>query len=490
MAEGTGAERDDGTLVTMDQAVKQLSTTRATFYRWLRAGRIKGFKMGRQWRFRQDDIDHFLDGGSPKIGLTVTPKPLIDALAAYAKLDVNDEPSIESAANCLTVAAIKCGARHFHVDLLGTDEGNRGTIRFRIDGLIEQICSYDVRLHQPLIDQLKHLAGLDVTESSKPQTGRFLFAISPTKKIQITTSVVPSVLGECLTGQFLDPAATRMDLDLLGLAGNNLQRVHSALAENKGLLLASGPSDSGKLVTAYSMLHHIDTSQLKLATVEGPVEVPLPNAIQLNVDESRGLGYPVLIRSALATQPDVVLVKFIGNAETLVEALDAALSKLVICTMHCRDVVSGLITMNDWGARGLLLGEAITLLTSQRLARRLCPDCKQPSELTDDDRVLIDRVCRAHGTDGLQAMEFASPNGCDKCHGSGFRGRFGIYESLQMNSGIESALMDGVGQKDLRRVAIGSGMDTLCLDGLRQAAAGITSIREVRRIAGDLLNEY
>jgi len=497
MVKDAKVSKDDGTLVTMDQAIKQLSTTRATFYRWLRAGRIKGFKAGRQWRFRQEDIDHFLDGGSPKIGLNVSPQPLLDDLTRYAQLDAGDECSIVFAAEQLLWAAIKTGSRNFHVDILANDEdthgvisGNQGVIRFRIDGLIQQVCHYDVRLHQSLIDEIKRLAILDVTESKKPQTGRFFFALRNDKKIQINISVVPSALGECLTGGIVDASAARIGLEVLGLAGTNLQKVQQELTKTKGLVVASGPSDSGKLVTAYSMLHQVNNKNLKLVSIEDPVEVGLPNVVQLGVDASRGLGYPTLIQSALATNPDVLFVKFIRDEETLVESLDAALSKLVICTMHCTEAIAGLMTMSHWGARGLLLGEAINLLTSQRLARRLCPDCREVCELTDQDKHLIDRVCSTHGISNLDGEEFSSAKGCDHCRGSGFLGRIGIYESLPMNSEIESALLGGLDQKDLRRVGIESGMDTLCLDGLRKAAMGITSIREVRRVAGDLLAQY
>ena len=173
----------DESLVTMDQAIKQLSTTRSTFHRWLRAGKIKGFKMGRQWRFRQQDINEFLDGGSPKIALSVSPQPLIDDLVTYAHLDIDTESTIESASKSLMVAALKSGSSHFHADVLadhegeqGSTTGNRGVVRFRIDGLMQFVCDYDVRLHQSLIDEFKRLSSLDVTESKKLQTGR-LYAL-------------------------------------------------------------------------------------------------------------------------------------------------------------------------------------------------------------------------------------------------------------------------------------------------------------------------
>jgi excisionase family DNA binding protein len=486
----------DESLLTMDQAIKQLSTTRATFYRWLRAGKIKGSKIGRQWRFRQQDINEFLDGGSPKIALSVNPQPLINNLVTYAHLDISAESTIESAARSLMYAAVKSGSSHFHADVLadhdgarGLTTGNRGVVRFRIDGLMQLVCDYDVRLHQSLIDEFKALSSLDVTESEKLQTGRFIIPVSSKKKIQISVSVVPSTLGECLTCRIMDPAAARVSLDILGLTGNHLHNIQSKLASNRGLVLASGPSDSGKLVTAYSMLNHINNKGLKLVSVEDQVEVGLPDVIQLHVDKSTGLHYPDVIQAALATNPDVMFIKFIRDEETLLEALDAALSKLVICTMHCTDSIAALITMRNWGARGLLLGDAINLLSSQRLVRRLCPDCKQSLSLTDQDRGLIDRVCLAHGLDHLEG-EFASTNGCVKCRGTGFLGRTGIYETLGMSPSLESAILNGLEYDDIRRTAIAGGMETLCLDGLRKAASGTTSIREFRRVTGDLLGQY
>jgi type II secretory ATPase GspE/PulE/Tfp pilus assembly ATPase PilB-like protein len=277
---------------------------------------------------------------------------------------------------------------------------------------------------------------------------------------------------------------------MLGLAGNNLRNIQNQLSSSKGLVVASGPSDSGKLVTAYSMLNNINSKNLKLVSVEDPVELGLPNVVQLNVDRSGVQSYPTVIQSALATNPDVVFVKFIRDEETLLAVLDAALSRLVICTMHCTDSIAALITMNNWGARGLLLGDAINLLSSQRLVRRLCPDCKQSYSLTDQDKALIDQVCHAHEMESIDVTQFASTKGCKKCRGTGFLGRIGIYETLVMNPEIESAILSGLQYEDLRRAAIACGMETLCLDGLRKAASGTTSIREVRRVAGDLLAQY
>ncbi len=474
----------------MGEAIGQLATTRATFNRWLKAGRINGFKVGRQWRFKQTDIDHFLAGTAPKMNLKVSPRTLLQELSAYAGLDVPTDMSIDEAARILVVAALKSGASDFHVDIVDDGEGRQGIIRFRMDGIMQPVCNYDARLHGPLIDALKRMGNLDSTESRRPQSGRFQVAVSAVKKIEIAASLIPSVLGECFSGLVRDPSAARMPFDALGLRDENLDRMHHALAQNQGLVVASGPSGSGKLVTAYSMLNHVNTRHLKLITIEDPIELTLANAIQLAVDERADLDYRTLIRSALASNPDVMFVKFIRQPETLLETLDCSLSKLTVTTMQCADAVAGLLTMQEWGARGLLLGEAVKLMSSQRLSRRLCPECMKAETPGKKDWALINRVCQAHGITAIDGDRFAVATGCDQCRGTGYRGRIALFETLPMSAPIESALLEGPTYGEMRSVAMGTGMDALCLDGLRKATQGITSIREVRRVAGDLLQYY
>lgn len=477
-------------LLTMDEAIKRLSTTRGTFYRWLRGGKIKGFKVGRQWRFREDEIERFLSGEEPSIDLPVNPGPLVETLEA-AIGDVPDRgdmdrDSVAYVVQLMLICGVKKGARSLFIDAITRPATGEGVFSLRIDGVVRQIASYDIRLNQPIVDRVKQISGMDVTDKRKPQDGRIHFQIGEDRWIFFVVSTMPSTFGECCTLMVRDPRAATISLDLLGLEGANLSRVEAALARKQGLFIASGPAESGKQATSYSMLNAIGVSDKRVVSIDEPGSITVPGVIQ-TVAETFGVDVNDMIRAASRQNWDVLNIGYIQNAETLALAMHEALSGLVIASIHFKDAISGLITIREWGTEGLLMSDALALIASQRLARRLCEQCKTPiEELADEDKQFMDQVLAMNGQDPPEGT-FGTAVGCEACH-DGYLGRIGLFETLVPSLSIESALMDGANYRELRAIALGEGMETLCLDGIRKAARGVTSIREVRRVAGDLVD--
>jgi type II secretory ATPase GspE/PulE/Tfp pilus assembly ATPase PilB-like protein len=367
-------------------------------------------------------------------------------------------------------------------------EPPQGLFTLRIDGLIRQIAHYDQRLQAALIERLNRMAQLDVTEKRLPQDSRIKMKIGAKRSIDIVVSAVATVWGESCAPRIIDPASVFLGFDTLGLEGGNLRRVEAAISRSHGILIASGPADSGKQVTAYTMMNKMDHAGRRVVVVEHPgSSVSLPGVIQLPVHPAGGPSMTEAVRAALRTFPDILLIGDIGDAGALLQALEASLSRRVVTTMPFRDAVSGLLTMREWGARGLLLGDAIGIVTSQRLARRLCPACRIPEPLSDPDAATIDAILDYHGRE-KSGDSFYTAIGCKACacH-NGYLGRIALFEALTPDGRIEGALMANAGYQELHRLAVDDGMESLCLDALGKAAQGIISLRELRRVAGDLL---
>ena len=222
-----------------------------------------------------------------------------------------------------------------------------------------------------------------------------------------------------------------------------------------------------------------------MLSVENPVLLTVPGIVQLPTNARLGLDTSTAIRAVNRQNWDLLYIDYIQDAETLALVMQEALTGQVVTTMHLKDAISMLLTIREWGAKSLILGDVVALITAQRLVRRLCTNCREPQELTPADREFIDRIYNLHGYSPDPA-EFYTSTGCDSCH-DGFRGRIGIFESLSPSSQLESALNEGAAYSTLRQSALRAGMETICLDGIRKAAAGITSLTEIRRVTSDLV---
>jgi len=488
-------------LMEMDEAISFLKTTRPTFYRWLRSGKVRGLKVGRQWRFRRPDLERFLDGQGPRVDLRVSIGPLVEALAARAReAGVRDDPApgadqVARAVRLMIGLAVAGRASDIHLTphLFPGSAQSVAVLRLRIDGLLQEAARFDVRLLPAVIEGWKRQTACDLHEKDRPQDGRVVlkaseFVGSPQDRvIDLRSCFLPTALGESLTARLLaEVSSVSLQLDRIGYAAGDLERIQRALEAPWGLILATGPTGSGKTTALYSCLMRLAAPERKIVSVEDPIEYLLPWTTQVAVKESAGLTFARAMRAILRSDPDVILVGEIRDRESLLVAQQAVLTgHLVLTTLHTEEAAGALRRMVDMGGEPFLVADSTRLVISQRLLRRLCPECGREAAPAQE---LLDRAAQAARLGGVELERlpgrFREPVGCAKCARTGFRGRLAAAEVLEMTPEIGAALRRGAALDELRGIAVGQGMTTMAADGLRRAAEGQTSLAEVARCLG------
>lgn len=486
-------------LIGMREAIELLKTSRATFYRWLRTGRIKGMKAGRQWRFYRGDIEQFIRGEEPKIDLPADITPLVSTLGealkragARAGDGAGDDPVQTAVARMISLAA-SSRASDIHLTQHINQGADRavGILRLRIDGVLHEAAEIDIRLMPAIVAHWKRLAACDVHERARPQDGRIRIKTQDGSKqeahiLDLRVNFLPDHLGEAVTVRILDPSTVCLSLDRLPYSEHDRAAIDRALKQPFGIILCTGPTGSGKTTTLYACLNEVARPEVKVMTIEDPVEFVLPWATQIQVREKEGVSHALILRACLRSDPDVIMVGEIRNRDTLNVSMQAALTgHVVLSTLHTDDAVGALIRMRDMGADPFLIAEATKLVIAQRLIRRLCRHCAAPMA-TDPAR--LDSLAEGAIQGGLKwhdlpSGQFKRAVGCDKCAQTGYRGRTAAAETLEISAVLAKALREGAAEDTLRSLAIEGGMVTMAADGIRRAVLGETSIEEVARIA-------
>jgi type IV pilus assembly protein PilB len=354
----------------------------------------------------------------------------------------------------------------------------RMRIRYRIDGVLKEIASLDITLLAPMTSRLKIMAGLDIAEKRKPQDGRIAFKAQG-RDIDIRTSVLPASHGETIVMRLLDKERGLMSLEGLGFEGHDRERFRSIIARPNGIVLVTGPTGSGKTTTLYAALQQLNRSDVKIITAEDPVEFNISGINQCQVKSRIGLSFARILRAMLRQAPNVILVGEIRDKETAEIAVQAALTgHLVFSTLHTNDSASAITRLVDMGVKPFLVAASVQAVVAQRLLRVVCKDCRQQYEPSDTE-------LRSLGVDPGSARDatFYRPGGCPACEHSGYRGRLGIYELLQMDETLREMTFRGEPMVRLRDYAWQSGgMSTLLQDGVRKVMAGHTTIPELLRV--------
>ena len=478
-------------LLTMNEAIERLGTTRPTFYRWLRTGKIKGLKVGRQWRFEPAEIDRFLKGEEPRIELRADIGPLVreltkraDRLGAKA-VSLPDETDIQQA----VAQAIRLGfasrASDIHVHPHPGDDGTarRAIMRYRIDGVLQPGIEFDIRLLPAVVEQWKRLVACDPHESRRPQDGRMKFEYGG-ESVTVFACFVPSIRGESLTARLLALASAVISLDRIDYSPDDRAKLMRALHGPRGLLLVTGPTGCGKTTNLYSCLTHLAGPTVKTMTIEDPVEIAFPWMVQTQLNVPEGVTFQRTVRAMLRSGADVIMIGELRDGETANVAVQAALTgHVVLTTLHADDAIRALIRLVEIGCPPFVVGDATRLVTSQRLVRLLCTDCSEEADPGSEHLARAVEACRAGGViwDALP-KRFRNPVGCDKCNQTGYRGRNIIAELLEMTPEIGAALRRNASVDEIRAIAVGQGMTTMAADGIRKAAEGKTSLEEVLRV--------
>lgn len=374
--------------------------------------------------------------------------------------------------NFVLFQAIRDRASDIHLEPFEADF----KIRYRVDGLLYELDPPPKHLAEPLISRVKVMSNLDIAETRLPQDGRIELMIAG-RPVDLRVSTLPTRFGESCVIRILDREVVALDLERVGLRDAGLDMMRRFLEKPNGIVLVTGPTGSGKTTTLYSALNEANDISRKIITTEDPVEYDLEGILQIPIAEEIGVTYASCLRSILRHDPDVILVGEIRDRETAQISIEASLTgHLVFSTLHTNDAPSAVTRLVDIGIEPFLLAATIEGIVAQRLVRRICPDCKVFYEPTED--ILLELQLTR---DEVAGKKFAMGEGCEQCHGSGYRGRCGIFEILDVTPRIRDAILQQGATRELSRLARETGMRTLRDEGLLAIFDGITTVEEIVR---------
>jgi len=390
---------------------------------------------------------------------------------------VSDAPLVRLV-NSILFQAAEDGASDIHFE----PQEDALLVRFRVDGVLEEVQRIPKRLAAGVTTRLKVLAKLDIAERRKPQDGRVsVNAAAAGRSLDVRVATLPTVEGEAVVMRLLDKSHQAPTLGELGLSEAMQRELGKIVSRPTGALLVTGPTGSGKSTTLFAALTQINRPEINIITVEDPVEYRLAGVSQMQINPRAGLTFATALRSILRSDPDVIMVGEIRDGETAKISIESAMTgHLVLSTLHTNDAPSALTRLNEMGVEPFLTAAAVTGVLAQRLARKLCSHCCElytPSV----DEMLAARISPdvAAASDG---MVFYRKHGCPRCHQTGYRGRVGIFQLLSMSEELAGLAAAKASREEIERAALGAGMGTLWDDGLAKVASGLTSLEELARV--------
>lgn len=384
--------------------------------------------------------------------------------------DSTSREPIVAAVNQIIAQGLDLGASDIH---LGPDE-HELHLRYRIDGALRSHQGPGLAAHSGLVQRLKVMAHLDLTQTRRPQDGKFRFS-NGGRSVDIRLSIIPTVCGENAVLRLLSSGTNIKDFPSLGFPPAESRELERVVESPYGMILATGPTGSGKTTTLYTALKRLNTPDRNIMTIEDPVEIRMPLIRQIQVNHEIGLGFAGALRSILRQDPDVVFVGEIRDEETARISVQAALTgHLVLSTLHTNDAAGAVPRLLDLGCPPFAVNAALLCVIAQRLVRRTCTECARPAEPRPDLRSLFGL---AHDESG-----FVTGVGCGRCGSSGYRGRVGVYEMLRSTPGLRRAVEEERSADGFRRQAVNDGMRLMWQDGLEKARLGLTTLDEVARV--------
>ena len=348
-------------------------------------------------------------------------------------------------------------------------------VRFRIDGELREIASPPIAIKDKLASRIKVISRLDISEKRVPQDGRMKLKVGPDRVIDFRVSTLPTLFGEKIVIRILDPSSAKMGIDALGYDAVEKERLLKAIERPYGMILVTGPTGSGKTVSLYTCLNLLNKPGVNIATAEDPSEINLPGVNQVNVNDKAGLTFAVALKSFLRQDPDIIMVGEIRDLETADISIKAAQTgHLVLSTLHTNDAPTTLTRMRNMGIAPFNIASSVILITAQRLARRLCPQCKAPADIPHE--ALIEAGYAEEDIDGSWVPY--KPVGCSACN-NGYKGRVGIYQVMPITEDIQRIILRDGSALDIAEQARSEGVRSLRESGLHKARQGLTSLEEV-----------
>ena len=387
--------------------------------------------------------------------------------------DLASEAPVIRLVNLLISRAVEARASDIHIEPFE----NRLRVRYRVDGVLREVEAPPNRLQAAVISRVKIVANLNIAERRLPQDGRVRLAVRG-KEIDLRVSTVPTLYGESVVLRVLDRGDVQ-DLEGLGLDAGELERFRDVLHRPNGIILATGPTGSGKTTTLYASLLDLNSADCKILTVEDPVEYQLEGINQIQVKPQIGLSFANILRSMLRQDPDIIMIGEIRDLETAEIAVQAALTgHIVLSTLHTNNAASTVTRLLDMGVEDYLLTSTINAVVSQRLVRTLCAECREPYPAM---RELVEQTGLRRFTDD-DAITLYHARGCAKCNDTGYLGRTSVTELMVMNDEVRRLVLTHAEANDLQRAALDGGMHSMYEDGLRKVLAGMTTLEEVLRV--------
>lgn len=354
-------------------------------------------------------------------------------------------------------------------------------VRFRIDGVLHDVYAFPKELHQEIITRIKVLSALRTDEHQSAQDGRMRIAVPENPPVDVRVSITPTYFGENCVMRLLISRAEDFTIKNLGFSERNLEIIGRAMKKPYGLILATGPTGSGKTTTLYMVLKELNKPEVSIVTIEDPIEYSLRGIDQIQVNAKTGLTFANGLRSILRQDPNVVMVGEIRDSETASIAVNAAMTgHLVLSTLHTNDAPTTLPRLLDLGVEPFLIASTLNIAIGQRLVRTICSDCKVKKELTDEEMKALTDAFPKELLEGHRV--FYKGEGCARCSGSGYRGRIGIHEVLEVGEELRAMIMRRANADEIRAAAIKGGMVTMTVDGFQKAVQGMTTLEEVLRV--------
>jgi type IV pilus assembly protein PilB len=354
-------------------------------------------------------------------------------------------------------------------------------VRFRIDGQLREIASPPTAIKEKLASRIKVISRMDISEKRVPQDGRMKLKVGPDKVIDFRVSTLPTLFGEKIVIRILDPSSAKLGIDALGYDPDEKERLLKAIARPYGMILVTGPTGSGKTVSLYTCLNLLNQPGVNIATAEDPSEINLPGVNQVNVNEKAGLTFAVALKSFLRQDPDIIMVGEIRDLETADISIKAAQTgHLVLSTVHTNDAPSTLTRLRNMGIAPFNIASSVILISAQRLARRLCINCRKPAEIPNE--ALIDAGFKAADLDG--SWKPYRPVGCSMCN-MGYKGRVGIYQVMPITDEIQRIILRDGSALDIAEQSEKEGVRSLRQAGLAKVKQGLTSLEEVLAVTNE-----
>jgi general secretion pathway protein E len=490
-------------LLSLGEATALLGISKPTMYRLLAQGKVKGVKVGNQWRFRRADLQAYLERGPVAMALSGVPLDVLDAELAHftaelqrhdgpAPVEAGDDPAERKTA-ALAAAVINLAyalrASDIHFDPLKDGASVIYLLRYRIDGVLVEARRFTPRVYDALLLRMKVLAGIDGQDAGGPLAGHITVEL-PGGPLELRVAVTPTLHGDMLSARLLASAAEfHLGLERRGFSPDSLERLQRWLRQGSGFILFTGPTGSGKTSTMYEAVMTLATGERAVYSLEDPVEVQLPWVTQIAVSGKGGMTFPQVFRNLVWSDPDVIMLGLMRDLGTIEIGLHAARTGHLVISQAFSETASWipgfLVDVFPEVQRSeitqMVANTAIGVVC-QRLVRRLCPACRQAATFPAAEAAEL--IARARDGGYLLPADavFYRPAGCPACNGQGYSRRIALYELLEFTPAVKRAYLAGATPDALQALAVKDGMRTLAAEGLRLAAEGVTSVEEVLRV--------